>query len=364
MVEQATSWQSAPPAFPQADVSGVGVVSLATLDELRDARRTEQATADHMTWQAAELEGQAEAALADAGALLVPRRDLWRAPPELAPRMARAERLSRFISRLDGIMARLMGPPGPDGAPPPARIRASVAGRILPRLRAAAAARLRRGLVEIARGEGLAGVDVPDVEPHLEQAAELQARAETLRATLASVDARLSAMDREIRLREDTERHMGFDSVHVAAWFHLHGLPSVESPYEAEAGEVAHFSVGATMVQAPANFQRPGGQAPEVPVAYTGIRHWVGAFRDQAAPVQGRERSDVGTLVISNLRLAFVGRSESVGISLNGVVDVDIYTDAIAVFQLGRWQPTFFFVTAPRQVAFYLNWAVATGLVR
>jgi len=40
---------------------------------------------------------------------------------------------------------------------------------------------------------------------------------------------------------------------------------------------------------------------------------------------------------------------------------VDVYADAVAVFRLGREVPDLILTGEPRQVAFYLNWALASG---
>jgi hypothetical protein len=101
---------------------------------------------------------------------------------------------------------------------------------------------------------------------------------------------------------------------------------------------------------------------PGVPVAHTGIRHWIGSVRSRSALLQSVTPIDTGTLVVSSLRLAFIGRTESVAVSLDAIVDVDVYTDAIVVPRLGGEEPDYLLVTAPRQVAFYLNWAMSTGM--
>jgi hypothetical protein len=82
------------------------MVSLPTLDELRDARNTAQANANHLALQAVELDRQAEDRFADAGALLVPRRAWWQVPAELSPWLAEAERLVARILLLDQRICR------------------------------------------------------------------------------------------------------------------------------------------------------------------------------------------------------------------------------------------------------------------
>src|SRR5262245_40741544 len=181
---EVTGTRPGPPAFPQVEVPGAGVLSLATLDELRGARDSARANADHLARQAAELDEGAEDGLAEAGALLVTRQGGWDVPPDLAPLVLRAERLVARIAGLDDRMAAL------EGGGRPARTAGGLAstvrgwwGGMLRRLREHSAARLRSTLLQLA-GTGM-GVDVPGVEPLLDHAVELRARADGLRRALA-----------------------------------------------------------------------------------------------------------------------------------------------------------------------------------
>ena len=158
------------------------------------------------------------------------------------------------------------------------------------------------------------------------------------------------------------ERQLGFDSLHLAAHFRLHGLPAIEVPFPLQAGEVAHLATGAALARMPPGRRPSGGPGTRVPaVAHTGVHQWVGGLLDRAAPGQGAQPGDRGTLVVTNQRLAYVGTAEPVDVPLAAVVDVDVYADAVAVFRLGREVPDLILTGEPRQVAFYLNWALASG---
>jgi len=204
---------------------------------------------------------------------------------------------------------------------------------------------------------------VLDVEPLLDHAVELRARAEGIRATAASVASRLVALEQEIALRAEAERRLGVDALHLAAYARAHGLPAVPCPFELEPGEVAHLVLEARLARMPAGSRQPRGHPNSgVAVSHTGIRQWVGRLRNDPAPRAGASGVDTGCLVVSSLRLLFVGRTESVAISLAGVVDVDVFTDGIAVFRLGREAPDLFLLTGPRLVVLYLNWALSAAV--
>lgn len=333
--------------------------TLATLDELRGARGRERAESDHLTAQAAELDADAEDRLADAGAHLVPRRAWWRVPAEVTPRVAEAERLVARVSALDERLARLQE----SGRTKAGWLRWTHAMRWTAARweRDRAASQLRTALVTIAQVGGPTVVEVPDVEPILEQAAELQARARHLRSSLASIARRLSDLDREIQLREQAERIMGFDSLHMAVHYSRYGLPLIDSPFELEAGEEAYLATDASLARLPAGsrYTRSGpGFTPSAD--HTGIHPWIGALRDRPAPAG--TGTDSGVLFLSSLRLAFAGRAESVAIWLDAMVDMDVYRDAIAVVHLGADSPIILRVPAPRQVAFHINWAMRSAL--
>jgi hypothetical protein len=355
-MENATVGPSATAAaFTPMEIPGVGTVSLAAADELRDLRDRERASSERLARLASELDWQAEDRLATAGAYLVPRRAWWRPPAELEPWLAEAERLVARISALDERAHLAQGRPAGGGG----------GGGGIGRDRDRAAGQLRTALVTIARVGAAAGVDVPDVEPLLEEAAELQARAQQLRFELATVSSRLADLDREIHLREQAEQVMRFDALHMVAYFSLYGLPAIQSPFELEVGEVAYLATEASLGRMPAGSRYSSSGAGLTPsVVHTGLRHWIGSFRDRGAPPAALAAADPGVFVLSNQRLAFIGRRESVAIALDAVMDMDVYNDAIALMHLGQDGPIFLVVPAPRQLAFHLNWALRSPLSR
>ena len=361
MVEQRATSHLASPAFPQVHLPGVGMVSMAPLDELRDARDNEQANANHLAWQSVELEGQAEDRMADAGALMVPRRAWWEVRPELFPRVAEAERLVARVLLLDSQIARLEQAPQPKTRHVLSKVGGWVRERVARTRRVRAAAQLREALVLIARTGAAAAVRVPDVAPLIEEATELQARAERLRVALAATSSRLAELNQEIAMREQADQSMGFDSLYLAANFTQHGLPAIRSPFQLEAGELAYLATDAELARVPMGGTQLATSGPgyDVPVTHSGIRHWIGDIRGRSALQQSVTPIDRGTLVVSSIRLVFIGGAESVALPLVAVVDIEVYADAIAVSRLGTDEPEIFMVTAPRQVAFYLNWAIA-----
>jgi hypothetical protein len=135
-------------------------------------------------------------------------------------------------------------------------------------------------------------------------------------------------------------------------------MPVVDCPFELAPGETAHLLTGATLARPAAG---GGGSSAAAHTAHTGMRHWIGSLRNRAAPVASLDPADAGTLVVSNLRLLFVSARESVVIALDAVLDMDVYHDGLAVSRLGRESPHLLLLTAPRLVAFCVNWAISSA---
>ena len=317
----------------QVTVWGVGAVSLATLDELRAARQAQHERVQGLAMEHAGLAAYAEDRFADVGALLVPRREWWPVPPELEPRLLEADRLVARIARLDGRT-----------------------GWLSRQRRAQAAARLRGILLEVAHVGAEAGIEVPEVESALEDATAFQGRADELRALVDSEQAGLAQLDQEIRLREDARRHLGFDSLHLAAHLRAHGLPPIESSVQLGPGEVAYLerdaALGPTTQVAPPGPDARGGAS----LSHTGIHHWIGELRSGSAPLPGGQPVDTGVLVVSSRRIVFAGHGGSVSVPIDAILAMDVYDDGLAVLQLGRDVADVFLVPDPRVVAFYANW--------
>lgn len=337
------------------DRRGLTGVDESTLDDLLDAAQRMQADSEHLAAEALELDACAEDRFADAGAYLVPRREWWRPSAELVAQLAEADRLVAAIAALDQRLARLEGLDDADAGRRHRWLDARTAAAR--RRRDRAASRLRSALVRIGRAGATAAVQVPDVEPILAEAVELLSRARRLRFSLVSRAGRLNEIEREIERREEAERIMGFDSLHLAACFARYGIPEIECPYELEAGEAAYLTTEAQLARPPSEspyLVRTEGVIP--PAAWTGVPHWMGAFLDRRVPLGGGGL-DPGIVLLTSLRLAFVGAGGSEAIWLDMVADMDVYQDGIAVLHAGAPRRMILGVPAPRQLAFYLNWA-------
>ena len=163
----------------------------------------------------------------------------------------------------------------------------------------------------------------------------------------------------EIQRRQAAIKAMGFDSLYTAAWLQTHGPAPVDSPLTLKQKERAYVSVPAVLARLTTRTRFAGGsQGFSFPIGHTGIRYRVGSFSGH--PVQSSSITDVdqGTLVLTNMRIAFIGKLKSVVTQLPKLVHVELYNDALSVFQEGRENPNFYKVTAPQYFLFYVNWVL------
>jgi hypothetical protein len=151
---------------------------------------------------------------------------------------------------------------------------------------------------------------------------------------------------------------MGFDSLYAAAYFTRYGPSPLDNPpLIVKSGERAYLAVPATLARMATRTHYVGGsQGFSFPVGHTGIRYRVGTFRGHPVHEAAISDVDTGTLVLTNLRLAFVGRTKSVAVPYTKLMHVEAYSDALAVFNERRENPDFYKIGQPKWVLFHINW--------
>jgi hypothetical protein len=356
-VTQATSAIS---DFEHIQLPDVGSVTLATLDQLRQAREQEDAAARSVGNEAAEANAQMQDRYADIGALLVPAKNRWPVPTELAPDIERVEQLVGAIKAADARLADLNAGSSQGLSGVFSRVKNWGSKKELQRQRARTSADLRSLLVGVGqRGAPLASQSIPALGPMLEQAAAAAAAESQKTEEAQVVNSRITALDSEIRRRLDAEHEMGFDALYTSAYMKRFGAPAVTSPLELKKGESAWFVCPAVLARIQSHTQFVGSSSGfSFPIGHTGIRYRVGSFRGHPIQQKSLTRLDTGTLVVTSQRLAFVGQSKSVAIQLTKVMHVEAYTDAVAVLHEGKENADYFLTTTPKQTVFYINWAL------
>jgi hypothetical protein len=150
---------------------------------------------------------------------------------------------------------------------------------------------------------------------------------------------------------------MGFDAPYVAAYLKTYGPQDVQSPLILKRGERAGMVALATLARQQTQRRWVGGsQGFSFPIGHTGIRYRIGSFQGHPIEQQALVKVDTGTVVVTNQRIAFIGHVKSTSVLLTKLLHVQIYSDAVAVFQEGREKPNFYLTAQPKYVLFMINW--------
>lgn len=330
-----------------------GPVTLSPLAALRDRIRELTDWSATATTTSAAWDSEADDQFAAAGAILVPHSGEWAVPAGLQKTVDRAKGLVAQIGEHDQTSQQLKEQESHGNLL--RRVDAWRHERNINRDRTAEAADLRRLLIEIAKGAPASTVAEADTPRGT--ATQIAARAAKLDKQIDEVRNSLAAMTQEVAQREASIQAMGFDALYEAALLQTSGAAPVESPLLLKSGEVAYLSMPATLARMVTRTHYVGGTSGvSFPIGHTGIRYRVGGFSGHPVQQQSLTNLDSGTLVLTSLRIAFIGRTKSTSIALARILHVEVYTDALAVFQEARENPDFYMIPEPKRATFLLNW--------
>lgn len=314
-----------------------------------------QQEADKAAHQAKSLRALADDLWVQAGSVLVAKLQHWSPSPQVAELTQHAvlltARLATDVSELESMHAREHG--GISGLA--GKIGNWNENRKLSSERAQLDSQLRPLLAQIARQSPQ--VDMPEIEPIRGQAVAADNQAQDLELHAASVSVAASTANDELKRRTDAEGEMGFDAPYVAAYLKTYGPPEVESPLILKRVERACMVAPVTLARQQTQRQWVGGsQGFSFPIGHTGIRYRVGSFHGHPIEQQSIVKVDTGTLVITNQRVAFIGQAKSTSVPLAKLLHIQVYSDAVAVFQEGREKPNFYLMAQPKYALFMINW--------
>jgi hypothetical protein len=344
-------------AEPTVVTTDGGSVTLLELTALRARLASLQGEADAKGGQAKSLQDLALDRWHQLGELLVASRDRWSPEPSVAQLVQQADLLQQQL-REDASAIETMNARDHRGfAGALNRVGDWNRGRGLSAQRAALEAQLIPILVQIGRqaGEGT----LPDADTLRAQADAADGEAAKLNAEAAAARVATNALTGEVKQRSDSEHELGFDGPYLAAYLQTYGPAPIQSPLILKKGEQANLATPATLARRQTRRQWVGGsQGFSFPIGHTGIRYRVGSFHGHPIQQQFLGKMDTGTLVVTNQRVAFIGRVKSTSVALAKVMHVECYSDAVAVFQEGRENPDYYLTDQPKYVLFMLNWAL------
>lgn len=334
-----------------------GSVTLLDLAATRARLATLQETADAKSGQSKSLQDLALDRWHQLGELLVASRDRWSPDPSVAQLVQQADLLQQQLREEASAMETINARDRRGFAGALNRVGDWNRGRGLNAQRAALEAKLIPILVQIGRQAGER--TLPDADTLRAQANAAEGEAAKLDAEAGAARVAANALTAEVKQRSDSENELGFDGPYLAAYLKTYGPAPVESPLILKKGEQANLAAPATLARRQTRRQWVGGsQGFSFPIGHTGIRYRVGSFHGHPIQQQFLGKMDTGTLVVTNQRVAFIGRVKSTSIALARVMHVECYSDAVAVFQEGRENPDYYLTSQPKYILFMLNWVL------
>ncbi len=332
-----------------------GAVTLVDLPTLQTRAEALQADADKAAQEAKSMRSLADNLWGQVGDRLIGIRDQWTPAPEAIVVTEQAtsltDRIAADDAELESRHAKEHG--GISGLA--FKVGSWNETRRLSDERAAFDSQLRTLLAQMARLSPQ--VPLEELTPTRDQAIAADAQALELEQHAASQSAAAATVGDEVKRRADAEHELGFDAPYLAAYLKTHGPQEVESPLILKRGEHACWVAPATLARKQTRTQWVGGsQGVSFPILHTGIRYRVGSYHGHPIQQQFLGNLDSGKLVITNLRLAFIGAAKSTSIPFAKLLHVECYSDAVAVFLEGRENPDFYLVAQPRYAIFMVNW--------
>jgi hypothetical protein len=333
-----------------------GPVTLADLPDLVARMNAASVQSQQLVAQAAAASAGAQGKLADAGAILLPRRSEWTQTAEEARLVDQAQQLMQSIGATDAEAASIAARPheGVTGFFKSFGDKSDLKKQQAERVQLSQ--EFRTLLAKIGT---TASVSIPEVRELQAQAAALTEQSRGLAGDAEQQSAVAATASAEIQRRQESIKQLGFDALYTAAYLKAFGPPSVANPLVPKKGEQAFLVQPATLARQATKTQFVGGShGLSLPIGHTGIRYRVGSFRGHAVQQSFIAHLDQGSLVITNQRIAFVGNVKSVAVNLEKILHVEVYKDALAVFREGKEAPDFFMTAQPQLALFYLNYVL------
>ena len=349
----------APPAQYPTVQTDAGNVTLAQISDLKLRASEYRRWGTETKGIAESLRTKADDHLVSAGAILVAHPTEWPVSTDLQPKIEQARSLSEQIANDEKAAADLRGQEPTMGLFD--RIQEAFRLFRVEHDRKVAREHLRSLLISISRSAPLATLTEADAERHA--ATELESQLSVLETRVADAEQWAGAYQAEIARRRDSVKAMGFDALYEAAVLQASGATTVDSPLILKVGEDAYLSTPATLARYVTTTQYVGGSSGfSFPIGHTGIRYRVGSYRGHAVHQQSLTRLDSGTFVLTNQRVAYVGRTKSTSTPLSNVMHVEVYTDGISIVHEGHENPDFYLIANPKHAVFLMNWVLSRHL--
>jgi hypothetical protein len=344
------------PSNPQVVTLDSGPVTLVPLDQFKGQMGELENRVKSLRAEATQLSDSADSRFADAGAILAPARGQWQST-DAAMKLAHIDELVTTVTSADAQRQEMAEREHKGVAGLIARLKDYEERRRITRSRNETGGELRTALIELAKEVG--SPTTPEADVVL---AEARRESATASQRSAEVDAAASAVDtmkQEIDRRSQAVSSVGFDALYELAWLKTYGAPPVSTSLMLHAGEVPYLSAPSTLARQTIQTHFVGSsQGFSFPIGRTGIRYRVGSFAGRPVQRSAMASVDSGELVLTNMRIAFIGRLKTISVNLPKIVNIHMYTDGLALFHEGKENADFFYLGQPRRFVFYLNYLI------
>jgi hypothetical protein len=332
-----------------------GPVTLLELGALRAHVQTLESERDKAAQGAISLRALADELWVQVGRTLVTKPDQWSPSPQGADLLHQAVSLSARAGADDSELATIQASQRGGLGGLAGKLGTWSERRRLSSERTSLESQLHPLLSQLARQSPQANLQ--EIGAVREQAMNADAQAQDLEQQAASLSTPIALSQEEMKRRSAAEGEIGFDAPYLAAYLQTYGPAQIQSPLILKKGELASVAVPATLARQQTRSQWVGGsQGFSFPIGHTGIRYRVGSFHGHPIQQQFLGKLDTGTLVVTNQRIAFIGKVKSTSILLAKLLHVESYSDALAIFQEGREKPDFYLTAQPKYAVFMINW--------
>lgn len=334
-----------------------GPVTVTTITYLEALSGDKQAEINRLGDRVKELENEAAEMQLEAGRALTSRSGDW-SSTEWNPRIEAARGLEQLVSNLKRSIDETVARPhhGIGGLFQSLRDRHEAAD--LESKVQSATTELNNRYRSVADGlEPATGI--ADVDNLLTQFGNRKSEIANQNDKSQQLTKELQLLSDELKRRKDIQTNLGFDALGLQADLIANGLRPVSANLVLKSKEIAVASSPATLCRYKTRTQFVGGSHGfSIPLGH-GFRYRVSSFRGHPIQTDVLAQLDVGTLVITNQRLVFLGTKRDVSTPAAKLLQVEPFSNGIGVSREGKEARDIYLVPRPAYILLYLQWVVA-----
>lgn len=333
-----------------------GPITVGSLESLQQNVKQLELQAENLGTQIAEARKQADSAQAKAGWLLIANPGNWQ-PGDRVARTEAARELGQLVMDLEQRIAVVRARPhhGLGGLIQGAKD--SHESKSLEEKLTSAQDELDLRYRAVADHlEPPTGV--PEADSLLVEASVAEAQVRGLTATHAAVSAEAARVSDEIKRRKDVQSKLGFDALGIEADLKVNGIRPIQTSLVLKPKELAAVEVDATLCRFKTKTEFVGGShGVSIPLSH-GFRYRVSSFRGHPVQSEYLAHLDTGKLIVTTRRLVFLGTKREVSTPIAKLLQIEPYTDALAVAREGKETKEIYLVPNPAYVIQFLQWVI------